>query len=233
MFSMVEIEINSRCNRRCVYCPNVIAPRKAPKMMQPEQFERILDRLVEAEFAGRLSYHFYNEPLLNPKLTTFVSRAQQRLPKVRQVLYSNGDYLTDKKYAELKTSGIARFIITQHDGQPGEPKPDLVWLTPPQLKLTNRAGQVEAGPPLSPGIACFAPSDMLIISGNVVLCYEDNQEEVIMGNVFVTPIMDIWQSEVFQSARKALAAGDRTCTVICRRCNNQAHQHSEAFDYIP
>ncbi|GGY24590.1 radical SAM/SPASM domain-containing protein [Paludibacterium paludis] len=234
MFSMVEIEVNSRCNRRCDYCPNVIEPRKAPKMMKPEQFERILDRLVEADFSGRLSYHFYNEPLLHPKLPDFVGRVRERLPRVRQILYSNGDFLTDEKYHLLHERGIERFIITQHDGNPGEPKPNLVWLTPQLLKLTSRAGTVEAGPPVAPGVSCFAPSDMLIITitGNVVLCYEDSREEVVMGNVFDTPIMDIWMSPAFRAAREALTDGDRTVSEICRRCNNRAHQTSEAFDYV-
>lgn len=234
MFSMVEIEINSRCNRRCDYCPNVIAPRKAPKLMQPEQFERILDRLVEAGFAGRLSYHFYNEPLLHPRLPQFVARVRERLPAVRQILYSNGDYLTEEKYRDLRERGIERFVITQHDGKPGVPKPDLTWLTPQQLNLTSRAGTVVAGPPVAPGRVCFAPTDMLIITitGNVVLCYEDSQEEVVMGNVFETPIMEIWESDAFSELRRALAGGDRCATEICRRCNNRAHQQSEAFDYV-
>lgn len=234
MFSMVEIEINSRCNRRCDYCPNVVAPRNAPKLMQSEQFERILDRLVEAGFAGRLSYHFYNEPLLHPRLPQFVARVRERLPAVRQILYSNGDYLTEEKYRDLRERGIERFVITQHDGKPGAPKPDLTWLTPQQLNLTSRAGTVVAGPPVAPGMVCFAPTDMLIITitGNVVLCYEDSQEEVVMGNVFETPIMEIWESDVFSELRRALAGGDRCATEICRRCNNRAHQQSEAFDYV-
>ncbi|MCC8375225.1 MULTISPECIES: radical SAM/SPASM domain-containing protein [Photorhabdus] len=234
MFSMVEIEINSRCNRRCVYCPNVIAPRDAPNRMKSEQFERIIDRLEEANFTGRLSYHFYNEPLLHPKLPQFVAWVTERLPEVRQILYSNGDYLTDEKYQLLHKNGIKQFIITQHDSKPGAPKPDLIWLIPDQLQLTNRAGNVIAGPEIVSNLPCFAPSDMLIITitGNVVLCYEDNKEEVVLGNVFDTPIMGIWNSPQFRRARKALSCGNRNATDICRRCNNRSHQKSEAFDYV-
>jgi len=234
MFSMVEIEINSRCNRRCDYCPNAIEPRNAPKLMKPEQFERILDRLEEASFAGRLSYHFYNEPLLHPKLPDFVARVSLRLPNVRQILYSNGDYLTNEKYDLLRDRGIEKFVITQHDGKPGEPKANLTWLTPRQLNLTSRAGTVAAGPPVAYGVTCFAPSDMLIITitGNVVLCYEDSREEVVLGNVFNTPILEIWKSTAFQAVRASLSEGDRTVAEVCRRCNNRAHQNSESFDYV-
>lgn len=234
MFSMVEIEINSRCNRRCDYCPNAIEPRHAPNMMKPEQFEGILDRLDEARFVGRLSYHFYNEPLLHPMLPEFVARVKHRLPQVRQILYSNGDFLTDEKYHLLLERGIDRFVITQHDGKPGEHKANLTWLTPQQLNLTSRAGTVIAGPQVAHGLACFAPSDMLIITitGNVVLCYEDSREEVVLGNIFDTPIMDIWGSAEFRAARAALSNGDRTVSELCRRCNNRAHQKSEPFDYV-
>ncbi|MEN3262779.1 radical SAM/SPASM domain-containing protein [Sodalis endosymbiont of Spalangia cameroni] len=234
MFTMVEIEINSRCNRRCTYCPNVVAPRDAPKVMKPAQFDSILDRLEECHFNGRLSYHFYNEPLLHPRLPQFVARVTERLPAVRQILYSNGDYLTDEKYRLLYDNGIKHFIITQHDGQPGEAKPALTWLIPDQLQLTNRAGNVAAGPEIGTHHPCYAPSDMLIITitGNVVLCYEDNREEVVFGNVFTTPIMAIWDAPAFREAREALARGNRNATPICRRCNNMAHLQSEAFDYV-
>jgi sulfatase maturation enzyme AslB (radical SAM superfamily) len=67
-FTMVEIEINSRCNRACPYCPNVITPRNASKFIFEHSFTQVFDRLAEAGFIGRLSYHFYGEPLLHPKL---------------------------------------------------------------------------------------------------------------------------------------------------------------------
>ncbi|CAJ0998100.1 hypothetical protein NVIRENTERO_03167 [Sodalis praecaptivus] len=59
---------------------------------------------------------------------------------------------------------------------------------------------------------------IITITGNVVLCYEDNREEVVFGNVFTTPIMAIWDAPAFREAREALARGNRNATPIWRRC---------------
>jgi radical SAM protein with 4Fe4S-binding SPASM domain len=233
LFSMVEIEINSRCNRRCGYCPNAIAPRRARRLMALDSYERILDRLVEVGFAGRLSYHFYNEPLLHPELAAFVARTRARLPTTRQVLYTNGDHLTRARHAELLAAGVDRFIVTQHDGAPGEPMTAVTWQVPEQLDLTNRGGLLAIGRP-RPHRPCHAPASMLIVTieGNVVLCYEDATETVVVGNVFTTPIAAIWWSSRFRRLRHRLAAGDRSATAICSACSNQAHVSPEAFDHV-
>jgi radical SAM protein with 4Fe4S-binding SPASM domain len=234
LFSMVEIEINSHCNRACWYCPNSVAPRDAPKLMREETFEIILGRLRDVGFAGRVSYHFYGEPLLHPKLDGFVRRAAEVLPGVRQVLYSNGDLLTDARYERLLASGIEHFVVTYHDGVLPRPRPHVTMLTPKLLSLTNRGGLVPAGPGPAGALLCYAPSTMLIVTvtGNVVLCYEDARETVVLGNIVEQPVEEVWWGPRFVSLREALARGDRTRTDICRRCNNCAHLEPTTFDYV-
>jgi len=232
-FTMVEIEVNSRCNRTCSYCPNSVAPRAAPKFMSDAMFELILERLREADFGGRLSYHFYGEPLLHPRLEALVARASAVLPEMRQVLYTNGDLLTDARYEQLLEAGIDHFIITYHDGVPSPARLQATILVPQLLQLTNRGGLVEAGPQAA-ALPCFAPSTMLIITitGNIVLCYEDARETEVMGNLKAESLLEIWESPRFRSVRAALAAGDREQAGICRRCNNRAHLTAAMFDYV-
>lgn len=235
LFSMVEIEINSHCNRTCSYCPNSLAPRDAPKLMSEETFEIILGRLKDVGFAGRMSYHFYGEPLLHPKLDNFIRRTTEVLPGVRQVLYSNGDLLTDARYERLLASGVEHFVVTYHDGVlPQQPRQHVTMLTSKLLSLTNRGGLVQAGPEPSGPLPCYAPSTMLIITitGNVVLCYEDARETAVLGNVIEQPVEEVWWSPRFVSLREALARGDRTRTNICRQCNNRAHLEPTTFDYV-
>ena len=62
----IEIEINHDCNRACAYCPNSSLKRKNQGQMSERLFLRLLGQLKEIGYRGRISYHFYNEPLLSP-----------------------------------------------------------------------------------------------------------------------------------------------------------------------
>lgn len=234
LFKMVEVEINSRCNKRCVYCPvSIDPPRDQPKLMEPTLYARLLDELVRLGFDGRLSYHFYNEPLLHPRILDIVGQTHERVPAVRQVLYSNGDLLTDELHARLSEAGISRFIITSHDHKPVPVRPNQVILMPEDLNITNRGGAlVSLSKTLT--LPCFAPSTMMIVTvtGDVLLCYEDYYRTETFGNIREMPLDEIWYSPRLEEIRRRLVCGDRTATPVCGQCNNRVHQHPEPFDYV-
>jgi len=186
-----------------------------------------------------MSFHFYGEPLLHPDLTALVRCVTVHLPNVRQVLYTNGDLLTEELYAELRTSGIKRFIVTSHDNRPISERPDQVVLFPSELNLTNRGGTVEVGNPPSVrqplAASCFVPSSILIVTvtGEILLCYEDARRTECMGNIVDEHIEDIWFGNRFQRIRNQLAKGDRTAASVCTLCNNISHLNAETYDFRP
>ena len=229
-FSTVEIEVNSRCNRKCSYCPVSILPYpKVPKFMSKDLFTKIIMNLKSLDFIGRLSYHFYNEPLLRKDLSDLVSFTKSYLPSAYQVIYTNGDLLTDDRYNELIQSGIDLIFITSHSMKefPVRPKQELHF--PDELTLTNRGGSLQhLGEPAysTKQLRCYAPSEMLIITsnGDVVLCYEDAKREHVMGNVQTNSIEEIWFSDKFKAIRHSLSTiGGRNQIDICSKCTNQAH----------
>ncbi|MCK4120523.1 radical SAM/SPASM domain-containing protein [Ralstonia nicotianae] len=237
----VEIEVNSRCNRRCTYCPVSILPNPdVPKFMPDKVFDRIVGQLNAIDYAGRVSYHFYNEPLLRKDLESLVARVHASVPNAHQVLYTNGDYLTEARYQTLRNSGIEFFVITSHDGKTHPEREFQVVQFGEDLELTNRGGamaHIRADSEGVYGSRCFAPSEMLIVTvtGDVVLCYEDAFRKHVMGSIATQSLEDIWFGEQFATLRKRLASGDRSVTDICRQCTNAAHidpgmsAHSEPF----
>jgi len=237
----VEIEINSRCNRRCSYCPVSILPNPdVPKFMSNRILDRIIDELSAIDYVGRVSYHFYNEPLLRKDLELIVARVRTGVPRAHQVLYTNGDYLTDARYDALREAGIEFIVITSHDGKAHPEREYQMVQFSNDLELTNRGGAMEHIGTNSDDVSasrCFAPSEMLIVTvtGNVVLCYEDAFRKHVMGSIATQSLADIWFGEPFVSLRSRLAVGDRSVTDICKKCTNVAHTdpgmsaHSEPF----
>lgn len=224
--SVVEIEIGVRCNRTCIYCPNGTLGLTSPHLfMEIALFQRIVVQLSEIKFSGRLSFHFYNEPLMRKDLETLVVIARAALPLAHFVLYTNGDLLTDTRYDNLLQAGIDFFIVTRHGGEPMKARVHQHVQFPPDLDLSGRAGAV-SGVPAPLQRACYAPTEMLIVTvnGDVVLCHEDAQREVILGNLGCSTIQEIWCGNAMEQLRQHLVRGARQeAGPVCSRCDHRAY----------
>jgi cyclic pyranopterin phosphate synthase len=230
MLKNVEIEVNSRCNRKCSYCPvSVLSNSKLERWMSDFIFERIHDELLKIDYQGRISYHFYNEPLLRRDLERFITYSHERLPGAHQVLFTNGDLLTDARYESLMSAGIEYIVITSHDGKPHPKRLRQIVQFPGDLDLTNRGGTMTTLPAataedhLQP---CFAPSEMLIVTvaGDVLLCYEDAERMHSFGNLQMQTLEEIWFAPILVALRDKLERGNRLeAASICACCTNHAH----------
>ena len=233
----IEIEINSDCNLSCAYCPNAKAKRVEKGLMSPTLFENIMLQLQKHNYAGRISYHFYNEPTLSPDLNRFVAMTKKYIPKAKTVLYSNGTSLTKNKIDQLYSDGLDRFIITEHH-QAKLHNLDFIsedkslytanrfkFSNFKELPMTNRGGAVKAGVKITEPLKtpCFVPRCVLVITvlGNVVACYEDYFQSHIMGNIAEKDIIEIWNSEKYTNFRNELKVGNRYKFEVCKTCNNQ------------
>ena len=97
----LEIEIQSKCNRKCLWCPNHSIDRFTEAFQMPEEtYLKVLNDLKDNNFAenynwGIVSYSRYNEPMLNiDLLKKRVNQAREILPTARLVSNTNGDYIT-------------------------------------------------------------------------------------------------------------------------------------------
>lgn len=235
-FKAIELEINHDCNRACVYCPNSIAERKNKGRMSEALFVKIMTELKSLNFQGRVSYHFYNEPLLSPDLDHFVDLTKAYLPKCRIEIFTNGTLLTEERLRALVSRGVDKFTVTRHHGIKQLPieavydnlEPDLKsklkMQSHKELIYTSRGGLMKVGytkkvPPLD--LPCFIPSAVLIVThdGNIVPCFEDYFEQNVMGNINQNSLEQIWLSEKYQDFRDRLKNKRRHELPVCKTCN--------------
>jgi radical SAM protein with 4Fe4S-binding SPASM domain len=206
--------------------------------MEEELFRKIIAELEEMDFDGRVSYHFYGEPMIDTRLPEFVRFTKERLPKSFTEIYSNGDYLTLEKFRMYLELGLDNFLITQHDSIMTSPLQEIMDKSTDEEKaritirmakdrnLINRSGlitslQIVNEPLKSP---CDWPLNIMVItlSGNVVLCCNDYFETEVIGNVADSSLKEVWLNDKFVQFREALSRGDRTVSKLCRDC-----------DYVP
>jgi len=231
-FKTVEIEVATRCNRSCSYCPvSILESPPDQRWMDDHVFGHTISELAKIGFDGCLSYHFYSEPLLRRDLDRLVSQAKAELPGAYQLLYTNGDLLTDDRYHVLVEAGIDHFIVTQHDNRPFPERRSQIVVMGADLTLTNRGGVMTNVARLQKALSvpCHAPTDMLMVTfnGDILLCCDDAQRRNIMGNIMESPIEDIWSSPRFRRVRKLLAEGKRGAAGgICARCSNMEYVRS-------
>jgi len=225
LFQVVEIEVNRHCNRRCSYCPQSFPWfRKPEELMDEGLFDCIIQELGEMDFAGRLSFHTYNEPLLHPRLEELVARARPLMPNAWFVLYTNGDFLRDDRYHTLLNAGIDHFLVTRHSGRPISTRPFQTQQFAGDFMISNRGGLM--GPEDAGSLPCHAPDEMLMIhqTGAVVLCHEDAAAQQVMGWAGRQSLRDIWHSEEFCRRRRLLMDGKRHAAGgQCANCDNRLH----------
>ncbi|WP_338553247.1 radical SAM/SPASM domain-containing protein [Paenibacillus sp. KS-LC4] len=246
LFSMIEIEVNSQCNRTCWYCPNSVTTRKENGEMDPVLYEKLMRQLQSIDFSGRLSFHFYGEPLLCSNIDLFVGLTKTYIPKAKPIMYTNGDLLDRNRVETLLSLGLQKFIVTQHVGAkhkfkevyeqlPEEQQQAIVYLHHSDLVLSNRGGILSRIPELeNKQHICMVPSTLAVVTvqGNVLPCFEDFHQKYTMGNINDRHIRDIWYGGEFAAFRKMLKEGQRNKSEICKSCNNISVQSTAEYDYV-
>lgn len=207
--------------------------------MSLETYEMVIKNLEGLDFSGRISYDFYNEPMLHPQFTEIVQLTKKILPKCKIHLYSNGTLLTQNKFNELIKSGIDKFVITQHEQDENKEnyiftnvykslntndREKVIFRSYKDLKLVNRAGILKQiateGLALHP---CFIPSHMVTVSvdARVISCFEDYNENLVFGDLKKEKLIDIWDKNSYKQFRGSLQKGLRHLFVTCKDCSRK------------
>jgi len=232
----IEIEINTTCNRRCKYCPNSICEKSLEKneiLIEKKLFKKIIDELAEIDFCGRVSPHFYGEPLLNKSLVEFVQYTKNMLPKSNMVLYTNGDYLDIFDYSKLSKAGLDKIVVSQHgdcvpkniaklfsylDQQPSE-KTKIEYIKfNSSFSFYNRGGSIDVkNPSFIPRCKDLDNALVIDVNGNVILCCNDYYSSVKLGNLYNEKLIDIWNKNEYRKIRRQLR-NDVYSLAICKKC---------------
>lgn len=241
VLNTVDIEINRHCNLKCPYCPNVNNPESTvKKFIDPNLFKKILAGLQKMNFSGSMSYHFFGEPLLHPKLEEFIAMTKEKLPQTSKQVFTNGTLLTLKRLQSLLSSGVDKIVLTQHyknnpfmknlKNIPDELLEKVDIKFPNEQVFSNRGGTLDnvARPPVVFDKKClFVKGHMNItIDGDVLPCCDDYNRVEVMGNVNTDDLSNIWNSEHYVKFREELAEkGNRDYAEICKKCN-RTNDHS-------
>ncbi|MGR8919495.1 MAG: radical SAM/SPASM domain-containing protein [Gammaproteobacteria bacterium] len=214
--SAVAIETIAQCNRECGYCPVAHAPKRKGRMTE-ETVLGLIDQLAALDYTNRISFHYYNEPLLDKRLMKFTRYAGEKLPRATCLLTSNGDVLNEARVREYFENGVTDLAISAHDeethvrfegiraGLPAALKQRLsirpyyrVGDGTGAARITNRGGSVDMTAYAADEVTEASPEGCdriqfnIDYEGNVHPCCMDFGNEYILGNAFEEKLYDIW-----------------------------------------
>ena len=252
LFSWVDLNVTELCNRACVFCPRV-DPDVYPNQnlnMSLDLVRKIAAELKGLEYQGVVVLSGFGEPLLHPEiieLARCLSSSGARLEIV-----TNGDSLSPSLVRALvEKAGVNYFVVSLYDSAAqviktkaifdaagvGEDKyvlRDRWWSEDKAfgLKLTNRAGVIDAGPqpPVLPNKSCYYPAYSMMIdwNGDVLLCLQDWNKTVKFGNVEHQSMFEIWVGAAMARRRVKLITDGRGKLSPCKGCNVNGTVHGES-----
>lgn len=92
LFNQICIEVSSKCNRTCSFCPNSVYSRP-DEQMSWTMINNIIDDLARMNYGGRVTPYIYNEPMRDRRLLEFFELVSQKLPIATLMMNTNGDYI--------------------------------------------------------------------------------------------------------------------------------------------
>lgn len=247
MSSLVTVEMNAAdsCNRSCQFCPHgdpATYPNRPDWRMAVEIGDIVGASLASFSYKGRISYSGYGEPMLNKDIYGHIAAMRCRLPDNVLEGNTNGDALNAERIKRLFEAGLTYLYVNLYDG-PQQTQPfvemfDEAGISPDRYRLRNRwkAGDgvgivmnnrggtltYEGHAPLQESLrqACNYTGFKLFIdwNGDALFCSNDWRRTIVIGNVRVTPIRDIWLGEKMKELRRKLFYGDRSFAP-CNTCD--------------
>jgi len=238
-FNTIELELRSICNGTCPFCAAAVQYNKRPDKSMPDAlFRKIIKELGDLDYGGRIGFYVNTEPLMDDRLVEFIGHARKTCPKAVLHVMTNGklldnaigeaimdagtDILEINHYSDTPVTApnIDKFMREIAPHYPGKVVLNMRRLT---ARLNNRAGSSPNAGRLDKPLKAFCqrPFQKIIISagGKAGLCEHDFYFDEVMGDVNISSLKDIWNSDNYHRIRKALMSGMRKISPLCAGCD--------------
>ncbi len=221
----VTFELSNRCNYAHLHKSCPLNGEGAPVHLPSKAVIDTLEWLADHFWQGIISFHNYGEPLLDPRLFTFIDYAVSVGMPV--LIWTNSWNLSEVMFDELVECGVTWFELSAYT------KPELRRLQDMGLAREGVNVNIRDTPSLDKrrGIYGFtkltnpgpchrsAPLNELIINRNgmIPLCCFDWQGRFVFGDLNVETVGNVFERSALLDTYTELKAGIRSRDV-CKRC---------------
>jgi radical SAM protein with 4Fe4S-binding SPASM domain len=114
LFTRIQIQTVSWCNRSCVFCPSGKFPIDKV-FMSLDIYHRIINQLQAINYAGRISPYLMNESLLDKRLPELLAYTRAHCPESWIAINTNGDALSEALLERLFDAGLNSLDVNAYD----------------------------------------------------------------------------------------------------------------------
>lgn len=218
----INIELSNICNysRQHNKCP--VHLESSPQILPTTIVKKVIDYFSDNNYEGKIAFHLYNEPGIDPRLFKFIEYARQKCPKSHISFVTNGFYLDEGLLEEYHNIGLTEIIITAYTD--AEYKRFSSYKT--AMKVTINRYELDDRLCIydidekNLSKQCLAPFNELIITrdAKVGLCCWDWRKDHTFGNLFDQSLGEILMSKEIMRVYQELSIGRRNLH-LCRRCD--------------
>jgi len=232
----VFIETTTACTRECPWCTHRYYDIK-PNFMSEHLFLKTISELQKIDFNGRLSFYLNGEPLLDKRLSKWVTIGKNSCPKSFTFIITNGDLLTYERILELLNAGLDAIKVNTYDDETFTKVNEAIQKLPRPLQRHllhfdySKKTDWSSGGGIIPiakkrddvkmnKTVCLRPFMQMYISCNglVAQCCTDTLNRYIMGDITKQPLLEIWNGEPFTKVRNGLI-GKGELQDMCKVCD--------------
>jgi len=247
IWTNLEIDIQSSCNRDCEFCPRFLDRSGVRKdangnqvivKMSSEKVYNLIDQANKLGFQGKIKMHRLSESLLDKRYVEFAKYIKSK--GLRLLENTNGDVLKKNEALCAKLDGLIEHLTIGLYDYKNESekqaemaywrslfkKTELAFSLPPENCTIRQGSKIYTEVIKNPNaldLPCTQPNRMMLIryDGNVSLCCEDDGCHFDLGNVFEQSLQEIWWSyKHIKIARTLEKPGGRHQFARCSRCYN-------------
>ena len=248
IFKAIFLELRSRCNSTCSFCPVSIGNDIRDDItMDFKLYKNIINQLKEINYRGRINFYNNSEPLITKNLFEYLEYATKTIKNGNEFrVMTNGISLNKSKSENLVKSGINSIIVNLYLDDLTKDFPEKVMYLKELVDanniekntkislniykrlitevLCNKSGDApnkhEAYPMYFRGF-CIQPFTRLVIDPNGVigLCCMDAFVKKSFGNLNDSKLIDIWEGSKLNHYRNELLQGNRSKLDVCSNCD--------------
>ena len=217
----ISIELSNLCNYSMIHKKCPINKIKAPIILPSKIFYSIINTIKKFSFSGKIAFHTYNEPLIDPRLFKFIEDAKKSCPSCKIYICTNGYYLDQIMAEELFSIGANEIHVSAYSDREMERLSKInvdIPFSVERMNLDNRLNFYD-GPKKKYSKPCHAPLNEIIVTreGKISLCCLDWKREYIFGDLHYQNLEGILKEGKMHSLYEKLSNGERTLN-LCRRC---------------
>ncbi len=109
----IIIEVTTRCNYICSFCPNQSEAYKNTQVNTDMDFEQIIHLKTVLPFIDNLVFSGFGEPMLNPYLLDMVQYAKHYMAPDSVIgMQTNGSLITEENAKEMVEAGLNKICIS-------------------------------------------------------------------------------------------------------------------------